>query len=79
MSGYSLFGRSLYVGETLEIDSASGHVKVDVKNRFFVGDKLEIIEPQGNQDMVLEKMWNTKGESIDVAPGSGDFVWIHFH
>ena len=76
MRGYSLSGRSLYVGETLEIDAASGRVKVDVKNRFSVGDKLEIIEPQGNQDMVLEQMWNTKGESIDVAPGSGHFVWI---
>ena len=76
MRGYSLSGRSLYVGETLEIDAASGRVKVDVKNRFSVGDKLEIIEPQGNQDMVLEQMWNTKGESIDVAPGSGYFVWI---
>jgi len=76
MRGYSLSGRSLYVGETLEMDSVSGRVKVDVKNRFSVGDKLEIIEPQGNQDMVLENMWNMKGESIQVAPGSGHFVWI---
>ena len=76
MRGYSLSGRSLYVGETLEIDSVSGRVKVDVKNRFSVGDKLEIIEPQGNQNMVLENMWNMKGESITVAPGSGHFVWI---
>jgi putative protease len=21
-------------------------------------------------------MWNTKGEPIEVAPGSGHFVWI---
>ena len=74
--GYSLSGRSLYVGETMETDLASGRVKVDVKNRYSVGDKLEIIEPQGNQDLVLEYMWNMKGEPIQVAPGSGHFVWI---
>jgi putative protease len=76
MRGHSLSGRSLYVGETLEIDPASGRVKVDVKNRFSIGDKLEIIEPEGNQDMVLDAMWNLNDEAIDVAPGSGHFVWI---
>jgi len=74
--GHSLSGRSLYVGESLELDDATGRVKVDVKNRFSVGDKLEIIEPQGNQDIVLDQMWNMKGEAIEVAPGSGHFVWI---
>ena len=49
---------------------------MDVKNRFSLGDKLEIIEPEGNQDMVLDAMWNIKGEPIEVAPGSGHFVWI---
>jgi U32 family peptidase len=76
MRGYSLSGRSLYVGDTLEVDSTTGRVKVDVKNRFSVGDKLEIIEPNGNTDVVLTEMWNMKGESIDVAPGSGHFVWL---
>jgi putative protease len=76
MRGYSLSGRSLYVGDTLEIDSTTGRVKVDVKNRFSVGDKLEIIEPNGNTDVVLTEMWNMKGDSIDVAPGSGHFVWL---
>ena len=76
MRGHSLSGRSLYVGETIEIDQVTGRVKVDVKNRFAVGDKLELIEPTGNQDLILEKMWNIKGEAIDVAPGSGHFVWI---
>jgi putative protease len=76
MRGHSLSGRSLYVGETLDIDSASGRIKVDVKNRFSVGDKLEIIEPNGNTDVVLTEMWNMNGEPIDVAPGSGHFVWL---
>ena len=76
MRGYSLSGRSLYVGDTLDIDSTTGRVKVDVKNRFSVGDKLEIIEPNGNTDVLLTEMWNMNGDSIDVAPGSGHFVWL---
>ncbi|MFZ4380086.1 MAG: peptidase U32 family protein [Polynucleobacter sp.] len=76
MRGHSLSGRSLYVGEVVEIDPTLGRVKIDVKNRFAVGDKLEILEPTGNLDITLEAMWNTKGEPIDVAPGSGHFVWI---
>jgi putative protease len=60
----------------MEIDETAARVKVDVKNRFSVGDKLEIIEPEGNQDIVLDEMWNLKGESIQVAPGSGHFVWL---
>ena len=55
------------MGETLDFDPATGRIKVDVKNRFALGDKLEIIEPQGNQDMILEAMWNMNGEPIDVA------------
>jgi putative protease len=78
MRGHSLSGRSLYVGETLDVDHATGRVKIDVKNRFSVGDKLEIIEPNGNQDIVLDQMWNLNGEPISVAPGSGHFVWIKF-
>jgi putative protease len=60
------------------VDHATGRVKIDVKNRFSVGDKLEIIEPNGNQDIVLDQMWNLSGEPISVAPGSGHFVWVKF-
>lgn len=76
LRGNSLSGRSLYVGEIIEIDKTLGRMKIDVKNRFALGDKLEIIEPEGNQDLTLTEMWNLNGESIDVAPGSGHFVWI---
>jgi len=76
LRGNSLSGRSLYVGEIIEIDEVSGRMKIDVKNRFALGDKLEVIEPEGNQDLTLTEMWNLKGEPIDVAPGSGHFVWI---
>ncbi|MBB3211357.1 putative protease [Herbaspirillum sp. Sphag1AN] len=76
LRGFSLSGRSMYVGEVLEIDAAQGRVKIDVKNRFAIGDRLEIIESTGNRDVVLQEMWNLDGEAIRLAPGSGHVVWL---
>jgi putative protease len=49
---------------------------VRVKNRFAVGDWLEIIAPTGNMDVLLERMENGEALPIDVAPGSGHTVWL---
>ncbi len=49
---------------------------LDVKNRFEVGDALELITPQGNRNITLKHLENKKGESVDAAPGSGHVVKI---
>lgn len=74
LKGFSISGRSMYVGSVLEIDPIRG-VKIDVKNRFSVGDKIEIIEPHGNTDIIIEALWNEDGKPIQVAPGSGHIVF----
>ena len=74
LKGFSISGRSMYVGSVLEIDPVKG-VKIDVKNRFAVGDKIEIIEPHGNTDVVIEELWSEDGKAIQVAPGSGHIVY----
>jgi putative protease len=74
LKGFSISGRSMYVGSVLEIDPVKG-VKIDVKNRFAVGDKIEIIEPHGNTDVVIEALWSEDGKAIQVAPGSGHIVY----
>lgn len=76
LRGYSESGRSIYVGDVLSYDKARGLAEVTVKNRFAVGDTLEIINPQGNIDVPLDRMENKAGLAIDVAPGSGHTVWI---
>jgi putative protease len=50
--------------------------EIDVKNRFSVGDKLEIIHPSGNSIVELKEMKSLEGEAITVAPGSGHRVRI---
>ena len=48
----------------------------DVKNRFEVGDGMELMLPGGNRRFMLEYIENRRGESIAAAPGSGHIVRI---
>ena len=74
LTGHSVAKQSQYVGHVTEID-AEGWATVEVKNRFAVGDTLEIIHPQGNQTIVLQAM-KRRGEATEVAPGNGIQVQI---
>ncbi|WP_416189157.1 tRNA 5-hydroxyuridine modification protein YegQ [Neisseria sp. CCUG17229] len=74
LNGHSVAKQSQYVGHVTEIDH-EGWATVEVKNRFAVGDTIEIIHPTGNQTITLEQM-TRKGEAVDVAPGNGIQVKI---
>lgn len=76
LRGYSESGRSLYVGDVVSFDAARGLAEVNVRNRFAVGDLLEIIHPNGNHDVQLTHMENLDGQPLQVAPGSGHIVWL---
>ncbi|MBS0469372.1 MAG: tRNA 5-hydroxyuridine modification protein YegQ [Proteobacteria bacterium] len=67
-TGHSVLQRSHFVGEVR--GWADGLAEVETKNRFAVGDRLEIIHPQGNRQVLLEKMFNLEGEPVQVAQGS---------
>ena len=55
----------------VDVDNEKQLVKIEVKNRFSVGDKLEIIQPSGNTDFVIEEIFSQKGEPMRVVPGAG--------
>jgi putative protease len=76
LRGYSESGRSLYVGDAVRFDAARGLMQVNVRNRFAVGDWLEIIHPAGNSDVLLPAMENVDAQPMRVAPGSGHTVWL---
>ncbi len=76
MRGHSESSRSQYVGDITAFDESSGMAEVLVKNRFQVGDRLEIIHPSGNQVIELTQIIDTKGKPVFVAPGSGHRVRI---
>ncbi len=76
LRGHSESGRSLYVGDVIGWDATRGLAQIDVKNRFSVGDRIEVIHPSGNFELALERMENGDGAPIGVAPGNGHLVWI---
>ena len=67
-TGHSDIGHSHFVGEVRGI--TDGWAEVEVKNKFLVGDQIEVIHPSGNHIVTLEQMRNLDGEAITVAPGS---------
>ncbi len=74
LTGHSKAKQSQYVGDVLEVD-AEGWALVEVKNRFAVGDRIEVIHPSGNRVLELGVMLRD-GARIDVAPGNGIQVRI---
>ena len=68
--------RQRFVGELVAYNNATGLAEVDVKNRFSVGDELELIAPAGNRVFRLHEMLDMNGQPTEVAPGSGHRVQI---
>ncbi len=75
LSGHSESQRSQFVAEVVG-RRADGWVEVETKNRFAVGDRLELIHPQGNRTVTLTAMQGAEGEALTVAPGSPLHVWL---
>ncbi|MHB8354019.1 MAG: peptidase U32 family protein [Burkholderiales bacterium] len=75
LRGHSESERSLYVGDVLGYE-ADGMARIGVKNRFGLGDRLEVIHPGGNLEIQLETLLNREGAPVEVAPGSGHEVRI---
>lgn len=72
--GHSTSLSQQFVGEVM---TASGReLTVDVKNKFMVGDDLEIMTTQGNFRVQLTEMYDKSGSSIVDAKGSGHVVTI---
>ena len=73
MQSSSQSHKQKFVAEMISCDKQAGTMDVDVKNRFGVGDRLELVIPNGkNIDFTLESIHNLKdGAAMDVAPGSG--------
>ncbi|MGF6692328.1 putative protease [Metapseudomonas resinovorans] len=73
--GYSLAERQQFVGELTGV-VRQGLAEVRVKNHFAVGDRLQLMTPQGNLDFRLEALENRYGERKAVAPGDGHTLYL---
>ena len=73
--GFSVSERQQFVGEFTG-QRKGVMAEVAVKNKFALGDNLELMTPQGNVNFSLEQMEDAKGVAKPVAPGDGHTVWI---
>lgn len=75
VQGHSMANRSQYVGDVLRYDADKGWAEIEVKNKFALGDTLQIIHPAGNHEIKVDQLFNKKGEAVSVAAGSG--ITVH--
>ncbi|WP_119394435.1 prephenate-dependent tRNA uridine(34) hydroxylase TrhP [Salinibius halmophilus] len=74
--GSSKASQQQFVAEVLDQPSAN-KLTVAVKNRFQVGDELELMTPAGNKRFTLKSLYSKKMKgTTDVAPGSGHEMTI---
>jgi putative protease len=71
---YSRSHKQQVVGEILKYQDKKA--LIEVKNKFSVGDSIEVILPSGCFNAMVESMTNEHNETMDVAKGSGYRVWI---
>lgn len=73
--GNSVSERQQFVGELTGV-RVDGLAEVKVKNRFAIGDHLELMTPQGNYHFDLQRLHNRQQQAIEVAPGDGHVVYL---
>lgn len=76
-TGNSQWLSQRFVGEVVGYDTEKKMAEVIVKNKFSVGDSIELINPDGNHTFIVESINDARyGNPMDVAPGSGHQVKI---
>jgi len=76
LSNHSDSLQQKFVGEITAYDAATGLAEVAVKNKFAVGDTLEVMTTKGNRLVTLEGMQDSNGNVMEEAPGGGYIVHI---
>jgi len=69
--GASRARKSQFVAEITGFDEDSGLTELAVKNKFRVGDEMELVTPAGNHRFRLEALYDQRGDRLEEAPGGG--------
>lgn len=65
-----------YLGIAWEVD-ADGRCRIEQRNKFSVGEMIEIMKPDGrNVEVTVEGIWNEEGEAQESAPHPKQTLWI---
>jgi putative protease len=63
--------RSQFVAEVAGVDEATGLTRLNAKNKFRIGDEMELVSPQGNHRFRLQTLRDKQGAALDEVPGGG--------
>jgi putative protease len=74
--GYSVSDTQQFVGELTGKRNLAGLAEIEVKNKFSVGDSVELMTPQGNISLKIEQLENRKAEAVEAGLGSGHTVYL---
>jgi putative protease len=69
--GSSSGAKSQFVAEVAGVDPTTGLSRLRVKNKFRVGDEMELLAPGGNRRFRLETMLDKQGRPLLEVPGAG--------
>ena len=65
----------IYLGIVEEVKD--GMVRIEQRNKFCVGDTIEIMKPSGeNVPVKVEAMYNEDGEAVESCPHSKQLIWL---
>lgn len=73
--GYSVSDRQQFVGEFTGV-RRNDLAEIAVKNKFLLGDEVELMTPKGNIQFTISELKDKKGNNINVAPGDGHIVYL---
>ncbi len=67
----------IYLGIVEEIKKDTRLVRIEQRNKFCVGDTIEIMKPSGeNVPTTVEAMYNEAGEPVESCPHSKQLIWL---
>ncbi len=66
----------IYLGIVGKIDNR-GYAKIEQRNKFCVGDQIEIMKPDGTDvKATVKSMYNEEGESVESCPHSKQIIYV---
>lgn len=66
----------VYLGTVYETDE-KGRARIEQRNRFFAGDRIEVMRPDGRDSLVtVEKIEDAAGNAMESAPHPRQLLWL---
>lgn len=67
-----------FVGKILETGLEGGRIRIEQRNKFLLGDTLEVLQPKGpNQTLKVEHIENKNGDAVESAPHPREILTLN--